>query len=75
MTSGGVNLDNNNGPLVNIAGWFSLVAAILATAGKLYTKWRMLKHLDLNDAVIVSAVVCCCTEISQEVLDHCATKR
>lgn len=53
-----IDLTNNQGPLLNIAEWVTLTAAILAAGMKMYIKWTMVKHLDWNDLIVGVATVC-----------------
>lgn len=48
---------NARGPLVNIASWITLVSAILAAGVKLYTKMSITKKVQLDDALLLVAVV------------------
>ena len=47
----------HRGPLINIAAWFLLVTTILITASKVVTKWRMVRRLNNDDYLLVTAVV------------------
>ena len=47
----------NRGPILNLATWITLCAAILAAGIKVYTKKIMRSAVDLNDLFIVLAVV------------------
>ena len=47
----------NRGPILNLATWITLCAAILAAGVKVYTKKIMRSAVDLNDLFIVLAVV------------------
>ncbi|KAL8792908.1 MAG: hypothetical protein Q9195_004485 [Heterodermia aff. obscurata] len=49
----------NQGPIINLATWITLCAAILAAGVKVYTKKIMRSVVDLNDLFIVLAVVGC----------------
>ena len=49
--------EENRGPILNLATWISLCAAITAAAIKVYTKRTMRSALDLNDLFIFMAVV------------------
>ena len=55
--SGRIDLAGNRGPLVNIAAWFTLVVAIIATGMKFYIKRSRIGVLQLDDLFIgISAV-------------------
>ena len=47
----------HRGPLVNIAAWFLLVTMILFVASKVVTKWRMVRRLQNDDYLFVTAMV------------------
>lgn len=47
----------HRGPLINIAAWFLLVTTILFTASKVVTKWRMVRRLQNDDFILVTALV------------------
>ena len=47
----------HRGPLINIAAWFLLVTMILFMASKLVTKWRMVRRLQNDDYLLVTAMV------------------
>ena len=47
----------HRGPLVNIASWFLLVTMILFVASKVVTKWRMVRRLQNDDYLFVTAMV------------------
>ena len=47
----------HRGPLINIAAWFLLVTMILFTASKVVTKWRMVRRLQNDDYLLVTALV------------------
>ena len=47
----------HRGPLINIAAWFLLVTMILITASKVITKWRMVRRLQNDDYLLVTAMV------------------
>ncbi|KAI4166126.1 MAG: hypothetical protein LQ342_000012 [Letrouitia transgressa] len=60
---------NARGPLVNIASWITLVSAILAAGVKLYTKMSITKKVQLDDALLLVAVLaavgCCIAQAKQ----------
>lgn len=48
----------SRGDAVNVVVWFLLVSSVLATLARLLTKRALRRHLSIDDAVLVVAVVC-----------------
>ena len=49
---------DNRGPLLNIGSWFTMVAMLLFSAVKIYTKWSVLGKLQYDDLFVIAAAVC-----------------
>lgn len=48
---------SNHGPLLNVGMWITLIAMCIAAGSKIYTKWKMIKKLQLDDLLMLLAAV------------------
>ena len=49
---------DNRGPLLNIGSWFTIVAMLLFSSVKIYTKWSVMGKLQYDDLFVIVAAVC-----------------
>lgn len=47
----------HRGPLLNVAKWVVLAPTCIAAIVKLYTKWALLRRLQVDDALTLTALV------------------
>ena len=61
---------NNQGPLINIIAWVSLVAVCLATSVKLGVKYATIRSFGQDDAYMLGAMVSFCLIVPKTIYTH-----